>query len=179
MDSDKKLLGQNCISLVSLQPGELPAALVLLMCTCVTYVGIKFVPLRTSGGELIPEAGLFVRIRKTKESFYSEHFRSSLSAPGGAELGTIAEDVEASLNPIQYRKYLPRQEAKEDDCNEDSTLRHTMSSPPCIGNPPAPNIDPPASNINPPASDIDQPRSQEIQVSTHTVSCNIMASFSN
>ena len=28
--------------------------------------GIKFVPLRTNGGELIPESGLFVRIKKTK-----------------------------------------------------------------------------------------------------------------
>jgi hypothetical protein len=29
------------------------------------YVGIKFIPLRTPGGELIPGSGLFVQIKKT------------------------------------------------------------------------------------------------------------------
>lgn len=44
----KKLFGQNCFPVVSLLPG------------------IKFVPLRTNGGELIPESGLFVRIKKVE-----------------------------------------------------------------------------------------------------------------
>ncbi|KAL5474054.1 hypothetical protein EMCRGX_G028627 [Ephydatia muelleri] len=41
-----QLFGQNCIQLLSLKPG------------------IKFVPLRTSGGELIQGSGLFVKITK-------------------------------------------------------------------------------------------------------------------
>lgn len=44
----RKVYGQNCFPLNSLVPG------------------IKFIPLRTNGGEIIPESGLFVRIRKTE-----------------------------------------------------------------------------------------------------------------
>ena len=44
----KKIFGQNCFPVVSLLPG------------------IKFVPLRTNGGELIPESGLFVKIKKVE-----------------------------------------------------------------------------------------------------------------
>lgn len=71
-----KIYGQNCFPLVSLKPG------------------IKFVPLRTNGGELIPESGLFVRVKKHEDG----------------ELPTIPEDVTASLNlahmkaPVKERK---------------------------------------------------------------------------
>ena len=35
---------------------------------CVSYIaGIKYIPLRTPGGELIPESGLFLRIKKEEE----------------------------------------------------------------------------------------------------------------
>ena len=43
-----KVYGQNCFPLISLIPG------------------IKFIPLRTNGGEIIPESGLFVRIKKVE-----------------------------------------------------------------------------------------------------------------
>ena len=39
------------------------------------YPGIKFIPLRTSGGELIPESGLFVRIKKKEERIGRLSFR--------------------------------------------------------------------------------------------------------
>lgn len=32
-----------------------------------TAVGIKYIPLRTPGGELIPESGLFLKIKKEEE----------------------------------------------------------------------------------------------------------------
>ncbi|XP_064406324.1 1-phosphatidylinositol 4,5-bisphosphate phosphodiesterase delta-1-like [Halichondria panicea] len=114
VEGDKKLLGQNCICLVSLQPG------------------VKFIPMRTSGGELIPEAGLFVKIKKTEQS--SQFSTSTMGKDVGLE--TISEDVEASLNPIRFKKYLPRQEDAQYEADpEDSFLRRTMSSPPSITGP--------------------------------------------
>ena len=49
-NESRKIYGQNCFHLISLQPG------------------LKFVPLRTNGGELIPESGLFVRIKIEENS---------------------------------------------------------------------------------------------------------------
>ncbi len=88
--------------------------------------------MRTSGGELIPEAGLFVKIKKTEQS--SQFSTSTMGKDVGLE--TISEDVEASLNPIRFKKYLPRQEDAQYEADpEDSFLRRTMSSPPSITGP--------------------------------------------
>ncbi len=97
------------------------------------HTGVKFIPMRTSGGELIPEAGLFVKIKKTEQSF---HFNTATSTTGrDVGLETISEDVdvEASLNPISLMKYLPRQEDAQYEVDpEESLLRRTVSSPPSL-----------------------------------------------
>ncbi len=142
VESDKKLLGQNCISLVSLHSGIPPPTHTSYYHDhshsppqTHTYTGIKFVPLRTSGGELIPEAGLFVRIKKTEGSAQTKHLTYLTSELKGAEgLETIAEDVEASIKSAHSSKYMQRQEATTDP--EESLTRRTMSSPPSISSPP-------------------------------------------
>lgn len=45
-----------------------------LLFSCL-LLGIKFVPLRTTGGELIPESGLFLRIVKEEEGGRREEER--------------------------------------------------------------------------------------------------------
>ncbi len=64
LDGRRRFFGQNCFPVVSLNPG------------------IKFVPMRTGGGELIPESGLFVRIKKTTSS----PDRTTSPISGGVEL---------------------------------------------------------------------------------------------
>lgn len=76
----RKIYGQNCFSLVSIQPG------------------IKFVPLRTNGGEVIPESGLFVRIKKTGED--DEELREKAALATILEEETKMADVTRSLYKV-------------------------------------------------------------------------------
>lgn len=110
-------------------------------------VGVKYIPLRTTGGELIPESGLFVRIKLSENiwqppSRSPKHLAKNASKEG---LETISEiddiDVTASLYPVTLKKYLPRQSEEieenplsdEDEGYEDhSFARRTLSSPPSI-----------------------------------------------
>ena len=78
VEADRKMVGQNCIPLVSLQKGtefysfghavDLPLLDTLVVLNIrsnnIDNAGIKFIPLRTPGGELIPGSGLFVKIKK-------------------------------------------------------------------------------------------------------------------
>jgi len=68
----RKLFGQNCFPLVSLNSG------------------IKFVPMRTNGGELIPESGLFVRIKKIVD------YRSPPTSPTS---GGVGSSLQLPINP--------------------------------------------------------------------------------
>ena len=58
----------------------------------IPYSGIKFIPLKTPGGELILESGLFVRIKKTSTTTQSDGHTQGLhhEQPGN--------DEEPSLN---------------------------------------------------------------------------------
>lgn len=64
----KRIYGQNCFPVTSLLPG------------------IKFVPMRTNGGELIPESGIFVRIKKSEGVSGSESMKlaRNAKAPNGS-----------------------------------------------------------------------------------------------
>ena len=118
VEADKKLFGQNCIPVISLQSGkiQLPVSVtklamklaVLLLNFPVINVGIKFIPLRTPGGELIPGSGLFVQIKKT------------VAFTGSTEPeASNREAVEVSSKP-QVRR-ISRQEAID---NEHGTIRN-------------------------------------------------------
>ena len=74
----KKLFGQNCFPILSITPG------------------IKFVPLRSNGGELIPESGLFVRIKKAE----GEGNRTMSPISGGV-------DTSKQLSAIDTTQSLP------------------------------------------------------------------------
>lgn len=96
----RKIYGQNCFSLVSIQPG------------------IKFVPLRTNGGEVIPESGLFVRIKKTGED--DEELREK------AALATILEE-ETKMVGVTRSYKVPRSSAG--DANGEG---RRVTSPPIL-----------------------------------------------
>ena len=63
-------------------------------------IGIKFIPLRTPGGELIPGSGLFVQIKKTTESSAPKvsdrevRETSQHQQIGGQEIEIVAADIE-------------------------------------------------------------------------------------
>lgn len=69
-----KVYGQNCFPLISLVPG------------------IKFVPLRTNGGEVIPESGLFVRIKRVEDNEESGEAEEPPSGAADGVLDIILED---------------------------------------------------------------------------------------
>ena len=94
-------------------------------------VGIKFIPLRTTGGELIPESGLFVRINKEEveeiqpSSLRSAKLRRQMELSDEVDpktLSTITENVEdihvealpddvdvtQSINPIAFNQRRPK-----------------------------------------------------------------------
>jgi hypothetical protein len=102
VEADKKLFGQNCIPVISLQPGTIVTLLLKLTKTVgnatVVNIGIKFIPLRTPGGELIPGSGLFVQIKKTAGA--TEPETSSRNAA----------DLEDTLSKSQGRR-ISRQQA--------------------------------------------------------------------
>ena len=64
----KKIYGQNCFPVSSLLPG------------------LKFIPMRTNGGELIPESGVFMRIKKSEGVSGSEStkFARKAKVPSGS-----------------------------------------------------------------------------------------------
>ncbi len=101
VEADKKLFGQNCIPVISLQPGMIATAsnqnyyLKVVNNAPVINIGIKFIPLRTPGGELIPGSGLFVQIKKTA---------------GATEPETSRNAAEDTLSKSQVRR-ISRQEA--------------------------------------------------------------------
>ena len=111
VEADKKLFGQNCIPVISLQPGKI--TIIISMhnkCSNTTIefpmkfrtlsAGIKFIPLRTPGGELIPGSGLFVQIKKT-----------AAATPGSTESeARDREAVEDIPSKSQVRR-ISRQEA--------------------------------------------------------------------
>ena len=80
----KKIYGQNCFPVSSLLPG------------------IKFIPVRTNGGELIPESGVFVRIKKSK-GVSLNHMANLKSQPAGqASLKREEEELAVKVeNPAE------------------------------------------------------------------------------
>ena len=69
----RRIFGQNCFPLVSLNSG------------------IKFVPMRTNGGELLPESGLFVRIKKIV---------GSRTPPTSPNSGGVKSSLQLPVNPM-------------------------------------------------------------------------------
>ena len=74
------MYGQNCFHVTSLIPG------------------IKFVPLRTNGGELIPESGLFVCIKINRETDLSLEKGNGLFPIAEEALPTVEEDDHLQKN---------------------------------------------------------------------------------
>jgi len=115
----RQLYGQNCIPLISLMPG------------------IKFIPLRTSGGELIPDSGLFVRIKKTDEgvghqrTHRSSHLKRQDRVPmdeaGEDSSGRWAEDIDVmqSIPPSRGARVSPRRQ-------DSAQGSRPLSSPPVL-----------------------------------------------
>ena len=54
------------------------------------FPGIKYVPLRTPGGELIPESGLFLRIKK-EDSRRTDPLRRKAGQDGGGAKRGVAQ----------------------------------------------------------------------------------------
>ena len=94
-----------------------------------TPAGIKFIPLRTTGGELIPESGLFVRINKEEvEEIQLSSLRSaklrrqaelndeddpktlSIIAENEEDVEALPDDVDVmqSINPIAFNQRRPK-----------------------------------------------------------------------
>jgi hypothetical protein len=131
--------GQNCIPLISLLPG------------------IKYVPLRTPGGELIPESGLFLRIKK-EDSRRTDPLRRKAGQDGGGAKRGVAQqrrklthqrelsgdpevDVNQSIFPLSnVREGLangsrhPDYECddEEEDDDDEFKVRRSATSPPLL-----------------------------------------------
>ena len=94
------------------------------------YPGIKFIPLRTSGGELIPESGLFVRIKKKEERIGRSSFRLKRQdsveedEDGFVVLDNI--DVTESISPSLMSR---RQNGKQQLVSSSAQSSRPMSSP--------------------------------------------------
>ena len=93
------------------------------------YPGIKFIPLRTSGGELIPESGLFVRIKKGEETIRHPSFRLQRQASveeddDFVDLGDV--DVMESISPSLMLKGKTR---KEQSVSSSAQSSRPLSSP--------------------------------------------------
>jgi len=87
--------------------------------------------MRTAGGELVPETGLFVNIRKTETFYDSSSKRLAKNTSNTSALETISENPmnpEASINPIAFKKLQRQREMDE----EESLVRRTLSSPPSL-----------------------------------------------
>ena len=101
------------------------------------HPGIKFIPLRTSGGELIPDSGLFVRIKKTEEgvghqrTHRSSHLKRQDRVPmdeAGEDSGDRwAEDIDVmqSIPPSRGARVSPRRQ-------DSAQGSRPLSSPPVL-----------------------------------------------
>lgn len=101
------------------------------------HPGIKFIPLRTSGGELIPDSGLFVRIKKTEEgvghqrTHRSSHLKRQDRVPmdeaGEDSGGRWAEDIDVmqSIPPSRGARVSPRRQ-------DSAQGSRPLSSPPVL-----------------------------------------------
>ena len=109
-----------------------------------THVGIKFIPMRTSGGELIPESGVFVKISKVEVEEVQTSLRSarlrqqsatanyesdnplilSTIKEGDEELTEVPEGVDV-LQSINLLEFQPRSKSP-------SNPTRPVSSPPLL-----------------------------------------------
>ena len=101
-----------------------------------SFPGIKFIPLRTPGGELIPESGLFVQIKKKKLSSLTQQPEEDSPQVNGSETLNRADsteqyfgdvDVTASIHPS-----LLKQRAVNRTAKDSSDSARPLSSPPML-----------------------------------------------
>ena len=108
----RKVYGQNCFPVISLLPG------------------IKFVPLRTNSGEIIPESGLFVRIKKyegqKEESIVPEEKRTPKS-PKAEKSPKAKKSPKVERSPKSDKK---SPKLKRDRTSESSLLPTNYQAPP-------------------------------------------------
>ena len=95
--------------------------------------GIKFIPLRTSGGDLIPESGLFVRIKKGEETIRRLSFplRHQASVEEDDDFVDLGEDVDV-MEFISPSLMLRGQTKKEQSVSSSAQSSRPMSSPPIL-----------------------------------------------
>ena len=101
------------------------------------HPGIKFIPLRTSGGELIPDSGLFVRIKKMEESIghHSGHRSSQLKRQEKVSMDEGGEDSGGRwAEGIDVTQSIPPSRGKVSPRRHDSAQgSRPLSSPPILG----------------------------------------------